>query len=344
MLGALLMAILSAVPAPAESALSDARLNEVCFVDAENGWAVGDRGAIWHTDDGGRQWQLQASGVTYSLRAVQFLTPQIGWAAGGFAHPYTHTSEGVLLVTRDGGQTWTNVPRLGLPALRRLGFFDAQHGWALAYPSAIYPSGVFTTDDGGRSWQPTPGENVHGWLAADFVDGRTGALAGRNQSRATISQGQIEAAKSAGLRNLWRLRLARSGDGWSVGDGDLVQVTADSGTAWHDPPGQLPSAARQFDFAAMAVRGPKCWIGGTPGTRMFHTADAGRTWTAFPTGSRHHCGRLRWSTISMVGQWATWARFWPPLTAGRLGSGSDRPTPVPRCFASLPTPPTCRWS
>ena len=44
-------------------------------------------------------------------------------------------------------------------------------------------------------------------------------------------------------------------------------------------------AARHFDFAALAVRGPKCWIAGSPGTRVFHTADAGRTWQSFPTGS-----------------------------------------------------------
>jgi photosystem II stability/assembly factor-like uncharacterized protein len=33
---------------------SDARLHDVCFVDPRCGWAVGDRGTIWHTEDGGR--------------------------------------------------------------------------------------------------------------------------------------------------------------------------------------------------------------------------------------------------------------------------------------------------
>ena len=33
------------------------------------------------------------------------------------------------------------------------------------------------------------------------------------------------------------------------------------------------------------MRGPKCWLAGTPGTRVFHSTDAGRTWSAFATGS-----------------------------------------------------------
>ncbi len=58
------------------------------------------------------------------------------------------------------------------------------------------------------------------------------------------------------------------------------------------PPGECATAgrgfmpaARHFDFTALAVRGPNCWIAGSPGTRVFHTADAGRTWQGFPTGS-----------------------------------------------------------
>src|SRR5215212_6554133 len=33
---------------------TDAELTAVTFVDADRGWAVGDRGVIWHTGDGGR--------------------------------------------------------------------------------------------------------------------------------------------------------------------------------------------------------------------------------------------------------------------------------------------------
>ena len=48
-------------PLATDAMRGDARLNDVCFVDLRLGWAVGDRGTIWHTDDGGRSWQLQHS-------------------------------------------------------------------------------------------------------------------------------------------------------------------------------------------------------------------------------------------------------------------------------------------
>ncbi len=267
-------------------AVGDARLNDIGFAGVRQGWAVGDRGVVWHTDDGGLQWRRQASGATSPLSTVWFHNEKLGWAAGGFTRPYTHASAGVVLTTRDGGQTWTPVPQLVLPALRRIGFFDARHGWALACRSAMYPSGAFMTADGGRNWRPLPGDSGAGWLAADFLDPRTGVLAGRNATAALVRGGQSEAVRAGGvdLRSWTQWRLQPSGAGWAVGDGGLIAATNDLGTTLHVF-SHLPVAARYFDFAALAVRGPNCWIAGSPGTRVFHTADAGRTWEAFDTGS-----------------------------------------------------------
>ena len=52
--GPLLLALLSTLPGGIDAAAGDARLNGLCFVDAQRGWAVGDRGVICHTDDAGR--------------------------------------------------------------------------------------------------------------------------------------------------------------------------------------------------------------------------------------------------------------------------------------------------
>ncbi len=88
------------------------------------------------------------------------------------------------------------------------------------------------------------------------------------------------------LRDLERLKLIAPSYGWLVGQGGVVLVTTDAGAAWRPPPGEVtpPGATGQFDFSAVEVRGPKCWLAGSPGTLIFHTADAGRTWTAAPTG------------------------------------------------------------
>ncbi|MBU4272936.1 MAG: hypothetical protein KKE86_11590 [Planctomycetes bacterium] len=270
-----------------DTTVADARLNDVCFVDARNGWAVGDRGTVRRTDDGGKTWRSQKSGVDCTLWAVCFLDEQLGWAAGGFTRPYTHASTGVVLTTRDGGGTWTHNPKLMLPALRRIGFFGPDRGWAAGCRSAMYPSGAFATDDGGRSWRPLPGGNDAPWRAADFVGPRDGALAGRNGALAVVRDGTLESARADGfeLRSFSRIRLIRPSYGWLIGEGGLLLATDDLGRSWRSPSGDLPKAISHFDFAALAVRGAKCWIAGSPGTLVFHTADAGRTWNAFPTGT-----------------------------------------------------------
>src|SRR5688572_31522837 len=56
----------SAIPSPSSaieaSLRNDAALADVYFADRMNGWAVGDRGVIWNTAEGGASWQQQASG------------------------------------------------------------------------------------------------------------------------------------------------------------------------------------------------------------------------------------------------------------------------------------------
>src|SRR6516225_12315610 len=63
-------------------AFDDAPLNAVQFVDANEGWAVGDDGVVWHTIDGGHNWERQPTATRASLRSLHFLNPYTGWIAG----------------------------------------------------------------------------------------------------------------------------------------------------------------------------------------------------------------------------------------------------------------------
>lgn len=145
--------------------------------------AVGERGFVLLSDDNGRSWrQAQRVPVSVSLTAVQFVTPEHGWAVGHL---------GVVLHSDDGGETWIRqldgiqAAKLALAAAQRradqatdrtpaieraradaqrlvadgpdkpflsLYFRDARHGFVLGAFNL-----VFKTDDGGRHWQP--------WLA-----------------------------------------------------------------------------------------------------------------------------------------------------------------------------------
>jgi len=152
----------------AETMQQDASLADLTFVDRATGWAVGDRGVIWHTSDGGLQWKLQPSGVTCSLATVSFIDAARGWAAGGTTPPFAEDSRGVLLATTDGGATWNKVEQSTLPAVMRIKFFEANRGIAAGGASPLLPSGVFVTENSGKTWQPLAADAPGQWLAADF--------------------------------------------------------------------------------------------------------------------------------------------------------------------------------
>jgi len=52
---------------------------------------------IAYSDDDAQTWQQASVPVSLTLTSVFFANPQLGWATG---------HEGVILVTRDGGETW----------------------------------------------------------------------------------------------------------------------------------------------------------------------------------------------------------------------------------------------
>jgi hypothetical protein len=264
----------------------DARLCDVCFVDPQHGWAVGDHGVILHTDDGGQHWSPQASGMTCTLSSVCFVDARCGWAAGGMAYPYLHDSSGAVLCTRDGGLNWQREPVL-LPALRKIRFFTERQGWAVGCPSAMFPGGAFITRDAGRSWQPACSGGTLRLRTGDFFDGRNAILGGSLGLTAAISAGDFARNPQSGvvLPGVNGMQVVPPGYGWLVGDGGWIALTGDRGSSWRPPLGRLPPETALFDFLALAVRGPKCWIVGSPGSCVFFTADAGRTWSAFPTGT-----------------------------------------------------------
>ena len=122
------------------------------FVDALHGWAVGFDGAIVASTDGGATWQPQTSGTNALLQDVSFVDASHGWAAGVVGSGLG--AKAILLVTSDGGTTWT-TGYAGPTASDFFGidFVDQQHGWAVSSQFEGRFDTVEATDDGGATWR-----------------------------------------------------------------------------------------------------------------------------------------------------------------------------------------------
>jgi photosystem II stability/assembly factor-like uncharacterized protein len=286
-------------PSLAEVLADDATLHDIEFLDADRGWAVGDRGAILRTEDGGATWRRVPSGVTASLHAVSFVDRNRGWAVGGETRPYTHVSSAVVLRTDDGGETWERVTHGPLPKLTAAQFFDNQHGVAAGIGSALAPGGAFETRDGGRSWRALPAGQTCAWSAGDFVRDPSGdvfgLVVGGRGAAGRLARNEVSPAASAGdSRGYHGVRWIDATRAWLVGDGGLVRATRDGGRTWTSPPtdplAQEPAdvfaaIGDWFDWRAVATRGAGVWIVGSPGSAVLTSHDGGTSWSLRATGT-----------------------------------------------------------
>jgi photosystem II stability/assembly factor-like uncharacterized protein len=201
---------------------------------------------------GAQSWTLQTSGVTASFRGISAVSPTVAWASG---------TSGTFLRTEDGGATWTAGKVPGAEALdfRALHAVDAR----TAYLMSIGPGGqsrIYRTTDAGLHFallftNPDP----QGFFdALAFWDPTHGILVGD-----------------------------------AVAGRMTVFTTDDAGAHWtrrETPPALEGEGAFAASGTCLIVRGSaEAWFGtgGKGAARVFHTSDAGRSWTVAATPIRN---------------------------------------------------------
>jgi photosystem II stability/assembly factor-like uncharacterized protein len=102
--------------------------------------AVGERGFVLTSSDGGQSWAAHATPVTRTLTGVAFEDANLGVAVG---------HGGSLVRTEDGGDNWIHVPLEEAGSDSLLGVVSLGGGHFIAYGAfGLY----FDSKDGGRSW------------------------------------------------------------------------------------------------------------------------------------------------------------------------------------------------
>lgn len=127
------------------------------FIDFNNGWFIGDKGIIFHTEDGGRHWEPQKSGTKLHLHGVCFINAKEGWVIGdsgvrGLRDEDDPMPEGIILHTDDGGNNWHIQWNKKGVWLNSVFFVDSNKGKVTGEDDLEEDNLFFYTEDGGKTW------------------------------------------------------------------------------------------------------------------------------------------------------------------------------------------------
>ena len=213
-------------------------LNDVVFIDANVGIAVGDSGIILRTTNGGSLWSVVPTNDYNKLTSVSFVDGGNGWVSGQrMWGGILYSDSSVILRTIDSGLSWYEQTKFDLDVLNDVFFVDQNTGFIVGDFSD-----VFRTTDGGETWSgtilPNPIQQVY------FVDNQTGWIVGRGCGM-ILCTSWIYRTTDGG--NSWQMQMEELGpalhdisftdaqNGIAVGDlylAGVVYRTTDGGGTW----------------------------------------------------------------------------------------------------------------
>jgi photosystem II stability/assembly factor-like uncharacterized protein len=227
-----------------------------------------------------------------SFTDVHFVSPDIGWATGWNGS----SGGGVIVGTRDGGETWTvqvGDPESSDEVYGDLRFVDATHGFAVQQSSGDHR--LLRTSDG-ESWEvsgavpehrgdyvfisPTVGFVSYGPEIRRTEDaGRSWREVGRCRLKVEVEGLMRDAECEIGNFHFPTARVGYGIGRSSQSPGAFLVKTEDGGatwTAWRVLPEE--SGYESHLFFTDQQRGVACLYGG----KFFRTQDGGQSWSQIP--------------------------------------------------------------
>jgi photosystem II stability/assembly factor-like uncharacterized protein len=305
-------------------------LGGMSFLSTSRGYVSGEicepptcqrpRPEVLATADGGRHWRVVypspshpsfpagSSDATLPLFAVQFLTPSLGFTAGGInvidGPPAT---ESIILVTRDGGVSWRVLDRVkgqgSFGPITGLDFSSATRGW-IAHGTCPKMGGpprctgvVSYTDDGGRTWTSPVGADyysLHGasaWIVGMPCCGPP-ISGGDFASRPGLWGSALERSTDYGRtwQTLWNpaqivvntVQLHSPDAGW-ISTNTGIFMTRNGGASWI-PANFGPPMVAGDNPTLLSARVALALHGTGPTRELLRSGDGGRTWQSVTLG------------------------------------------------------------
>jgi photosystem II stability/assembly factor-like uncharacterized protein len=259
---------------PQDKLFSYHRLNSICFVDPQNGWAVGTsetfwdpnqapagnwehRGAILHTKNGGKNWVEEGSNLydqwDLEFFAVKFLNSREGWALATKRFP----SQNIFLAhSLDSGKHWSWVDT-GISGTIAVGYALVQGDLEIVDRNNIWAAGglgeVIHSQDGGATWlrqnlscgYPTCPVRC---FALAFQDNLSGWVAGEKLFFTRNSGYNWDPLNLDIEGDIQDFQFINHQNGWLVGEKGLFKMTTDGGMGWQDVYRGIPMDLRGLFF------------------------------------------------------------------------------------------------
>ena len=188
-------------------------------------WMAGSGGKVVRSEDDGRSWSVQETGITENLQDIAAWDGNRAVAVG---------NDGVVIVTVDGGQTWARVP---VPRsdvankLIRVRIQENGRAWAVGVMGMILSS-----EDWGASWQRRGEEIDVAWNDIGFADDDTVWVVGEfgSMMRSTDGGESWQQVEPASERSLMAIAFRGPQTAVAVGLDGLVLCTTDAGLSWEE--------------------------------------------------------------------------------------------------------------
>ncbi|MEJ2545749.1 MAG: YCF48-related protein, partial [Calditrichaceae bacterium] len=128
-------------------------LNRILFKDDLTGWAIGEKGMILHTVDGGEHWLLQTSNSMENLLGIDFIGTDSLCVVG---------ENSTVLLADVTDNSWSAVELPTDLTVEDVYFADSTHGWVCGTGKGGI---ILVSSDGGHQWQELSpeGSEYHTW-------------------------------------------------------------------------------------------------------------------------------------------------------------------------------------